>query len=157
MMREVVDNIWKCHKASPSHWVVVSTNGFVKSNGACVMGRGIALEAARKFPTLPFELGKKLRDEGNHVFMWHEYGLVTFPVKHAWWEVADLVLLRRSALELAAMFKGRTDIVCMPKVGCANGKLEWAVVKPVLESAFKDWPHVLVVDRVATKLERSST
>ena len=149
-MKEIVDNIWKYHKTSPHHWVVVTTNGFVKTSGACVMGRGIAREAAKKFPTLPFELGKKIQYDGNKVFVWPEYNVITFPVKHAWWEAADLQLIEKSAQALAALFKDREDIVYIPKVGCANGKRTWAEVRPILEVAFAGWPHVVVIDRVAS-------
>jgi len=34
------------------------------------------------------------------VFYFPEYGLITFPVKHNWWEAADLDLIDRSAREL---------------------------------------------------------
>lgn len=148
MLQETIDNIWRYHKTSPKHWIVVSTNGFVKRDGACVMGRGIALEAARKFPSLPFELGRKIRHEGNKVYVWPEYNIITFPVKHAWWERADLKLIEQSAQALATLFKNRADVVYMPKVGCANGKQSWADVKPILEAYFAGWTNVSIVDRV---------
>lgn len=149
-MKEIVDNIWKYHWASPQHWVVVSTNGFVKRDGACVMGRGIALEAARKFKALPLVLGGRIKQGGNKVYPLPEYGIITFPVKHNWWEEADLRLIAQSAHELAQLFKPRPDTVVMPKVGCANGRRTWAEVKPLLEAAFEGWPNVVIVDRAAS-------
>jgi hypothetical protein len=57
-MQELVGNIWDHHQDG---WIVVTTNGIIKSNGDAVMGAGIALEAARKFPDLPRQLGDRLR------------------------------------------------------------------------------------------------
>ncbi len=36
-MRQVTADVWSWHRRG--HWVVVPTNGTVKMNGACVMGR----------------------------------------------------------------------------------------------------------------------
>ncbi len=33
----------------------ITTNGYVKNNGECVMGRGCALEAKTRWPDLPEE------------------------------------------------------------------------------------------------------
>jgi len=79
-MREVFGNLWDF-----AGIVAITTNGFVKKDGSCVMGRGCAREAAARFPTLPFQLGRKIRAEGNHVFYFPEYKLLSFPVKHVWW------------------------------------------------------------------------
>ena len=64
------------------------------------MGRGRARQAAERFPELPRKLASRISAEGNHVFYFPEYRLITFPVKHNWWEAADLGLIERSAREL---------------------------------------------------------
>jgi hypothetical protein len=56
-------NIW-------TYWGVadalcITTNGSVKSNGELVMGRGIALEAAQRFPGMAYHLGRKVKHEGH--------------------------------------------------------------------------------------------
>ena len=69
--------------------VCITTNGFVKSNGQCVMGRGCAKTASERFPDLPSRLGSYINRYGNRVFDMGRFGrsrderthLVTFPVK----------------------------------------------------------------------------
>lgn len=129
-MKEIIGDIWSFHDKG---WIVVTTNGTVKNNGACVMGRGIALQAAQKFPALPFELGKFLKDYGNILLMFGDKKLLTFPVKHNWWEKADLNLIERSAKELAEFNFYLDSNIYLTRVGCGNGKLLWEDVKPVLE------------------------
>jgi len=65
--------------------VVITTNGFVKRNGAAVMGRGCAREAARRYPGLEFKLGQLLKQNGNMVnYLGRQVDgkhIITFPVK----------------------------------------------------------------------------
>lgn len=64
--------------------LVISTNGFVKSDGTNVMGKGIAKQVAELIPAIPKVLGLKLQQEGNIV---HHLGnhngvqLISCPVK----------------------------------------------------------------------------
>ena len=128
-MREVEGNLWDY----PADWRVIPTNGFVKRNGAAVMGRGLALQATERFPGLAYVLGKELLEQGNHVHLLPEFSLVTFPVKHNWWEDASLELIERSVKELKLLFvTGDMLSVSLPRVGCGNGRLSWDDVKPLL-------------------------
>lgn len=54
-MKETTGNIWKYHERGC--WIVITTNGDVKQDGSNVMGRGIALQAKKQYPLLPFTLG----------------------------------------------------------------------------------------------------
>ena len=49
----------KIHRSitSPDNWIRITTNGYVRRDGALVMCRGVALEAKNKFPDLPYILG----------------------------------------------------------------------------------------------------
>ena len=64
--------------------ICITTNGFVKSNGEAVMGRGIAKSIADQRPKIKKKLGELLKTIGNQV---HILGVVnntviiTFPVK----------------------------------------------------------------------------
>jgi hypothetical protein len=118
--------------------IVITTNGTVKINGEAVMGRGCAAEAKELFPKLPKLLGQKIKSEGNHVHLLR-YSIVSFPVKHAWWEKADLLLIQRSARELVqkANAYGWRDIWIV-RPGCGNGGLQWEHVKPVIKSILDD-------------------
>ena len=128
-MEEVTGDIWKVE----GDWIVIPTNGFVKTNGECVMGRGLAYQAKSKFTQLPLELGSHIKMMGNKVGVFSQYRLLSFPVKHNWWEQADLSLIEESCSYLAwtACFL-RASVVLVPRVGCGNGQLDWKDVRPVL-------------------------
>ena len=140
-MIEAQGNMWDY----PADYRVITTNGFVKANGECVMGRGCAKEAKTRFPKLAKELGTKIRDEGNKLFYFPSYSLLTFPVKHNWWEKADLRLIKGSAVALAAWLESEPDyaVVVLPRPGCGNGQLSWDEVKPILEPTLDDRFHVI--------------
>jgi len=142
-MQEIKDDIWNYHKKG--FMIVIPTNGFVKNNDEAVMGRGLALQASTKFPELPKLLGQRIKEYGNVVFTFSgnnftkepNLRLITFPVKHKWWERANLQLIEKSTKELAEIFKHNLMNylipVYLPRVGCGNGKLNWIEVRPILE------------------------
>jgi len=114
-------------------WRVITTNGFVKRNGQVVMGRGCAREAATRHPDLPLRLGRLLKRYGNRMFVFRRYRLITFPVKHNWWEKADKELITRSARELYELAVGWSgEVFILPRPGCGNGGLRWSEVGPLL-------------------------
>jgi hypothetical protein len=139
-MQIIEGNLWKFH--TPSNWIVVPTNGAIRKDGACVMGRGVALQAKKRYGTLPYELGQKLRETGNNVYTFKDYGLLTFPVKHKWFESADLSLIEQSVKQLLYVVDRP---IYLPMVGCGNGKLSWKVVKPLLETYFDDSFTVVIL------------
>ena len=66
--------------------IVITTNGFTKSNGEAVMGRGIAEQFKSAYPEFPRILGSKLIQEGNNVHFLKQLGktkIYSFPVKAA--------------------------------------------------------------------------
>lgn len=154
-MKEIYGNIWTFlnQEDSPYNGVVITTNGFVKSNGALVMGRGIALQARTFFPTIDLMFGTIVKIKGNHVH-WVRYNndpvtdFFTFPVKPEYgpngepgWRVkAEPELIERSAYELVEVVNKlplRYNIL-MPRPGCGNGGLDWKDVKPIIEPILDD-------------------
>jgi hypothetical protein len=137
-MDHVFGDIW--HFWDKGHYIVIPTNGFVKRNGACVMGRGLAKDAMNRFPSLPIELGAVIERDGNCVHAFPRYRLFTFPVKRNWWDIADIVLIKISLYDLKDLVKVCVDAdaislpVYVPRVGCGNGRLEWEHVKPILDN-----------------------
>lgn len=89
-MREISGNAWDYYNNNSDVTLCITTNGFVKANGECVMGRGIAFTAKTKFPSLPYRLGQLIAHHGNYPFYLPDLRIITYPVKHNWWEVADL-------------------------------------------------------------------
>jgi O-acetyl-ADP-ribose deacetylase (regulator of RNase III) len=143
-MIELKIDLWT---VEPVDAVVITTNGFVKRNGACVMGRGCAKEAARMWPDLPADLGTAIKEKGNECFVFEVvpdddragFALITMPVKHNWWEAADPSLIAKSVEELKEIVdKNGYEIVAMPRPGCGSGKLKWRDVKPILEPFLDD-------------------
>ena len=128
-MREHKGNMWDV----PADAYVITTNGYVRKDGAAVMGRGCALEAKNRWRGLEYQLGSKIISGGNHVYVFpmDVAFLITMPVKHNWWEKADLNLIERSVKELVAEV-GNVVTVVMPRPGCGNGQLHWEQVAPLL-------------------------
>src|SRR6476646_4796427 len=116
----------------------ITTNGFIKKNGALVMGAGVAGQAQERYPHFPKIAGQFVERAGNHVGYfgnWYLKGfsitnlkseqpfyLVTYPVKHNWYEKADLDLIKRSAEELMRVIdQFGWKKVLLPMPGCGNG------------------------------------
>lgn len=128
-MKEIQGNIWDFHEQG---YIVIPTNGFVKVNGECVMGRGLAKQASVRHPSIPGILGSQIVTHGNKVFEL-PYQLYSFPVKHNWWEMADTKLIERSIKQLVDITRFHPERqVYIPRVGCGNGGLDWEIVKPIL-------------------------
>lgn len=132
----------------------ITTNGTVKANGEAVMGRGCAAEAKARIPGLARSLGNYLKEHGNRVMahatrgaggIFYHPQLVFFPVKHQWFEHADLALIRRSAEQLSDMVTGTDYVAVLPRPGCGNGHLRWEDVKPVIAPILPD--NIWVISR----------
>jgi len=134
-MKQVEGDIWELW--STGNWIGVTTNGCIRKDGLAVMGRGIAKDAADRFPKLPQQLAWKLKNYGNHVFFFLPYRIFTFPTKNDWKDPSDLSLIRQSCEELRMISAGR---VFLPRPGCSNGKLAWDEVEPILSEVLaEDW------------------
>lgn len=127
-MREVTGtDLWRY----PADVIIITTNGTVKKDGCAVMGRGIARQAADRFPTLPRMLGQEIARRGNRVHTFPHFNLITFPVKWNWADPANLDLIRTSVRQLRPLLRAdRTYAMVRP--GCGNGRLMWARVRPLM-------------------------
>lgn len=151
-MKEVEGNIWDFY--DQGYWIVITTNGTVKKNGEAVMGRGVALQATIRFPKLARELGNRIKGcpmpygeytEGNKVKVFHQYRILTFPVKHNWYERADLTLIEESCRQLREASHGVQHETYIVRPGCGNGGLNWRDVKSILEKYLDD--RFIVVEK----------
>lgn len=136
-MLEVYGDLWHY----PADIRIITTNGTINRKGQAVMGRGCAKEATERFPDIQKRLGANIRLEGNRPFLFPDLNLATFPVKHNWWERANLPLIRASALQLVTMLNPDLTYV-MVRPGCGNGGREWDEVKPLLD-CLPDNVHVI--------------
>lgn len=136
-MIEVYGDIW-FYKAD---CVVITTNGDINSKGAAVMGKGVALQAKERFSRVEFQIARAIQNQGNHLYMMGD--ICTFPVKHHWWEKADIELIRRSTSELKRLAKDCSDITfVLVRPGCGSGQLTWSAVLPIVKG-LPDNVHII--------------
>lgn len=164
-MKEVYGDVWEY----PVRYICITTNGDVRKNGAAVMGRGVALQAKQRFHGLDFRVGAVLSISGNRMFTFYvdwdrrtsegkPIHIVTFPVKHHWYENADPILIEKSAqaLKLFAL-SCPSDIFVLPRPGCDNGGLKWYQVKPILENVgLPDNIHVITLVNFSGKEKKET-
>ena len=129
----------------------ITTNGALRSNGDAIMGKGIALQAKQRYPTIETTLGRLIQKYGNHVFYLGN-GLISFPTKHHWRdETSDIGLIKRSANELVSLFRGDVPIksksnrrILLTRPGCGNGNLDWTEVRPVLQTILNSNEFIII-------------
>jgi hypothetical protein len=133
--REAYGDVWELARGKS---LAIPTNGSLRKDGSAVMGRGVALQAAKLFPGLPRRLGVYLQKYGNRCFYlgkWGDYAIASFPTKHSWKEKADLELIKVSAVQLVKIAdKFDLSEVYLPRPGCGEGGLAWEAVEPVLRT-----------------------
>lgn len=144
-MIEIEGDLWQ--EARKYDAICITTNGYVKTNGEAVMGRGIALQAAKLYPELPRLLGRELRIWGNVprlLSFTGQYAIFSFPVKHKWNESADLELIAKSCnLMMIEANKNRYINVLLPKPGCGNGGLNYEQVRPIIKKLLDDRFYII--------------
>ena len=130
--RVVHGDMWKWH--GQGSWACVTTNAEIKKDGTAVMGAGIAKIAAQRYPDLPRLLAEHLKKVGNHVQIFPQFKLFSFPTKQNWRDPSKIDIIQRSCEELLKKMDAHPQIteVLLPRPGCQNGKLEWVEVYPVI-------------------------
>lgn len=116
---------------------MITTNPIRRSDGAIVMGRGIALEAKTKYPSLPFDFGEMLTKYPANVGYIGTYDYTRvywFMVKSHWREDASIDIIKKSVEELQFLYGFTDERVDLNFPGIGNGKLKRESVLPLLES-----------------------
>lgn len=116
-----------------------------------VMGKGLALQVKEQFPDVYkkykidcnnglVKTGQVICYEGNANTKW----IINFPTKQHWkdpskseWIESGLESLRLKLIELAPLS------VAIPKLGCANGGLDWKDVKFMIEGILYGLPDYI--------------
>lgn len=141
-MKELTGDMFSPKIISFADALCVTTNGFSKKDGRAVMGRGNAKQAKDLFDGIDLEFGQLLKKNGNvvQILRINPIPIVSFPVKHNWWEKADLELIRKSTFELVKLTDWNNwKKIILPRPGCYNGKLKWfSEVKPILKDYLDD-------------------
>lgn len=146
-MQELFADLWKIYdQLGPDEFIGITTNGDVNAKNQAVMGRGCALECAKKFPEFRERLASLLKSSGNQVYVHPAHKIVTFPVKIHWHDNADFGVIAASCLELRDVMQiYDMKAVYLVRPGVGNGHRSWADVKPILEKVFKDDPRLVIV------------
>lgn len=119
---------------------LITTNPIVRKDGAAVMGRGIAKEAATRYPEIQRSFGQLLENTNadrqgcNWICRvdWQDIGY--FMVKDHWASHADLDIISRSTVSLIELLKDEElDRVDLNFPGTGNGKLKREDVLPIIE------------------------
>jgi hypothetical protein len=130
-------DMWSAY--DKADWFCITTNATINAKGELVMGRGIALEAKKKYPDLPGAFAKELLRRGAVL---RPYGLlvltygkiIAFQVKYGWWEKANLDLIRFSTEKLnqyALEHREKSFHLNFPGIG--NGQLAREDVLPIIQ------------------------
>ncbi|MBP9096076.1 MAG: macro domain-containing protein [Ignavibacteria bacterium] len=108
-----------------------------------VMGKGIALEFKESFPE-NYKLYKKACDAGEiktgNMFVTHTNRLdnpkyiINFPTKQHWRNPSKIEYIKEGLIDLEKVINDyEIKSIAIPPLGCGNGKLNWKVVKPLIE------------------------
>jgi O-acetyl-ADP-ribose deacetylase (regulator of RNase III) len=119
-----------------------------------VMGKGIALQFRNKWPEnfRAYEAACKAKQvRPGRMFVFDSGALVkpnfiiNFPTKDHWRGNSRIEFIRDGLADLVAQIR-RLGIrsIAIPPLGCGNGGLDWADVRPLIESAFAELPEVEV-------------
>ena len=118
-----------------------------------IMGKGIALQFKQAFPAMFRDYEKackagEVRLGKMHVF---DFGglagearwIINFPTKGHWRERSRLTDIEAGLEDLVDTVR-RLGIrsIAVPPLGCGNGGLNWADVRPRIEAAFANLPDV---------------
>ena len=146
--------------------ICITTNGFVKKNGQCVMGKGIAKTIATRWPAHQSTLGTLITLHGNIVqpiFPYLKTVFVSFPVKPVsvistgkncvshmhftpgtiipgWAAKADKHIITTSFHRLITLTdQYNWPAVALPLPGCGAGELSWKNdVEPIVTELHLD-------------------
>lgn len=153
--------------------ICITTNGFVKTNGECVMGRGCAKQLAQTYPKVARILGGLIKENGNitQIMNPKHQGtkVIAFPVKPVsekftganvvahmsskyrlgdvvagWACKASMSIIERSARQLVQLAdEHKWQKIVLPRAGCGAGELDWQDVRQVLSSILDDRFYVI--------------
>lgn len=120
-----------------------------------VMGKGIALQFKQAYPEMA-KAYEKACERGQvmpgRMQVWETGSLsgpkyiINFPTKREWYRKSRYEDIQSGLAALVAEIQ-RLGIasIAVPPLGCGNGGLSWAKVRPMIESAFAALPGVRVL------------
>lgn len=116
----------------------ITTNSYIRKDGALVMGRGIAKEAAQRIPGIEFRAGRQVKLECGHLGVYQPIycdPIVLFQVKRHFSSPASIDLIRLSCAALSVWASAHTnDRFDLNFPGVGNGKLRREDVLPIINT-----------------------
>ena len=72
--------------------------------------------------------------------------IINFPTKQHWKGKSRLADIKSGLVSLVAEIRGRgIRSIAIPPLGCGNGGLDWAAVRPLIESSLGDLDDVQIL------------
>ena len=125
-------------------------------NTVGVMGKGIALQFKEAFPQnnkfyieackkRELEPGKLLAVWDNNLVLGKKL-IINFPTKTHWRQPSKYEYIESGLQALVILIeKENIQSVALPALGCGNGGLDWARVKPLIEKYLGELPLQIIV------------
>ncbi len=120
-----------------------------------VMGKGIALQFKQAYPENFHQYEKVCRAgevQPGRMFtiatnsLFNPRYIINFPTKRHWKGKSKIEDIKSGLVALVAeVYQLGINSIAIPPLGCGNGGLDWAQVKPLIESAFAQLPEVQVI------------
>ncbi len=121
-------------------------------NTVGVMGKGIALQFRKAYPEMFKAYEKACKDDAVSLGRMHvwETGMldgprfiINFPTKGHWRAQSHLDDIKTGLTDLVRVIRDRgITSIAVPPLGCGNGGLDWADVRPLIVDAFADLAEV---------------
>lgn len=115
-------------------------------NTVGVMGKGLALSFKQRYPDM-FQAYRTACEKHQlavgKLMLWYapDHWLLLFPTKENWRNPSKLEYIEKGLMKFTNEYANKNiTSVAFPKLGCGNGELDWAVVKPVMEKYLKSLP-----------------
>lgn len=109
-----------------------------------VMGKGIALEFKKRYPSM-FNTYKKhcssnaLRPGSLYLWRSDTKWILNFPTKDHWRDKSEIKYLEDGLQKFVDTYKSKgITSIAFPQLGCANGGLNWNEVEPLMKKYLED-------------------
>lgn len=115
-------------------------------NTVGIMGKGLALEFKTRYPEMFKEYQKVCNDnllDIGKLFLWkkEDKWVLLFPTKKHWRSPSKLDYIEKGLEKFVQSYDELgIESIAFPKLGCGNGGLDWADVKPLMEKYLKHLP-----------------
>lgn len=118
-----------------------------------VMGKGLALQFKKAFPENFASYERACKAGEVEIGKMHVVTrlasprfIVNFPTKKHWRQPSKLAYVRDGLRDLGTQIKRLSiESIAIPPLGCGNGGLAWAAVRPLIVESFTELPGVRVL------------